>query len=262
MEANYGETEIKVLLQKVRIFNKEIGKYELFAITGDFDYAVKLSNGKLLLKLEELQDDERDALTAKDLEKIALRFTSLETRSEQNPPPKASPQPVVQQRSPGFFSTWQGIVVSSVVVTIAILVIINLVSSSGHSSSDDSYYEETYMDENQEEDTYEEVEMTLEEKEKSDPVAFLNASGTYRPTILGDKLKIKCEITNEAKVATFKDAIVRVTFFAASGTKLETKDFTIYEIFLPGETVTRELKVPNYSNVESIGWEVISAKVY
>lgn len=33
MQANYGENDIKSLLQKLRIFNKEIGTYQVFAIT-------------------------------------------------------------------------------------------------------------------------------------------------------------------------------------------------------------------------------------
>jgi len=47
MQANYGENEIKSLLQKVRIFNKDIGAYQIFAITENFDYAVKLWNTQI-----------------------------------------------------------------------------------------------------------------------------------------------------------------------------------------------------------------------
>ncbi|MBK6834087.1 MAG: hypothetical protein IPG89_07355 [Bacteroidetes bacterium] len=71
MQANYGTNEIQSLLQKVKIFNKEIGAFEIYAITENFDYAVKLNNGKILLKVEDLQDDERDALTPERLKLIS-----------------------------------------------------------------------------------------------------------------------------------------------------------------------------------------------
>jgi hypothetical protein len=82
MQTNFGENEIKSILQKARIFNKNIGTYQLFAITDNFDYAVKLSNGKILIKIEEFQDDQRDALTPDRLTAIANRFVSSITETK------------------------------------------------------------------------------------------------------------------------------------------------------------------------------------
>lgn len=253
MQANYGETEIKNLLQKLRIFNKDIGQYELFAITGEFDYAVKLSNGKILLKLEELQSDEHDALTVSDLEKIANRFVSSEPKIAQPNVSVSNQTAQIKKASAGFFSTWYGVTISTLAVVFIIGIIGSLVERYNTIPVHDDYTKEA---------TYEEVEMTLEEKERSEPTKFLNASGTYRKNFWGNKLKIACEITNSAKLVTYKDAVVRVTYYAASGTVLEETDFTIFELFPPGETITNELKVPNYSNVKTITYEVVNAKIY
>lgn len=76
MQANYGEIEIKSLINKVRIFKKEIGLYQIFEITNNFDFIVKLTNGRILLKLKELQDNEKDEITPEQLMEIAKRFDS------------------------------------------------------------------------------------------------------------------------------------------------------------------------------------------
>ena len=99
MQANYGANEINSLLSKVRIFNREIGTYEMFAITDSFDYAVKLSNGRINIKIEELQDDERDALTPERLTAIANRFVSSTAKtstSTQQPPQQKQTTTIAQ----------------------------------------------------------------------------------------------------------------------------------------------------------------------
>lgn len=74
MRANYGENEIRSLLRNVKIFNQDIGEYQLYVVNDDFNFLVKLSNGKIAIKIEELQDNEKDALTAERLKEIASRF--------------------------------------------------------------------------------------------------------------------------------------------------------------------------------------------
>jgi len=107
--------------------------------------------------------------------------------------------------------------------------------------------------------SYEEKVMSVEEEELSQPTKFLNAGGTYNENLLGNKLKVHGEITNRATVARFKDAVVRITYYSKTKTVLGSKDYTIYEIFAPNSTTNFELKIDNYQDVYSIGWEVISA---
>jgi len=107
--------------------------------------------------------------------------------------------------------------------------------------------------------SYEEKVMTVEEIESSRPCDFLNASGNYNENFLGNKLKVHGIITNNATVATYKDAIVKVTYYSKTKTELGSKKYTIYEIFPPNSTKEFELKIENYRNVSSIGWDVIDA---
>jgi hypothetical protein len=105
----------------------------------------------------------------------------------------------------------------------------------------------------------EELKMDLTAQEQNFPTDYLSADGTYRENIWGSKLKISCTITNRATLATFKDAIVQVTYYSKTKTVLGTKEYTIYEMFPPNSSKTIELKIDNYNDVNSIGWDVISA---
>lgn len=249
MQANYGENEMKSLLQKVRIFNKDIGSYQMFVITDNFDYAVKLSNGRILFRLEELQDDERDALTAERLQAIANRFTSSmqTTTQQQTVSPQPQPQTTLQTQTPKKKrSVGKTILIIVIVLIILIggLVFLNEINRGGNGYGSGSYQEKV---------------MTVEEIERSQPTNFLTASGYYNENFWGDKLKVHGTITNSATVASYKDAVVRITYYSKTKTELGSKDYTIYEVFPPHSTKNFELKIDNYKDVNSIGWDVVSA---
>jgi hypothetical protein len=104
-----------------------------------------------------------------------------------------------------------------------------------------------------------ELKMELKMLEKNSPTDYLTASGTYRESFWGNKLKINCTITNKATLSSYKDAVVRVTYFSKTETNLGTKDYTLYEVFTPNSTKTVEMKIENYKDVNSVGWEVVKA---
>jgi hypothetical protein len=106
---------------------------------------------------------------------------------------------------------------------------------------------------------YQQKIMTIEEIERSQPAKFLKADGTYRENFWGDKFKIKCTISNKATVASYKDPVVRVTYYSKTKTVLARNSYTIYEVFQPHSEKTVDLKIDNYKDVNSIGWEVVSA---
>ncbi|MFM2155258.1 MAG: hypothetical protein RL516_7 [Bacteroidota bacterium] len=74
MQLFYGSDQIKSLLQKAKIFDNRIGTYHSFIIDGNFNFVINLSNGSILINLEELQDDERGLLNPERLTIIANRF--------------------------------------------------------------------------------------------------------------------------------------------------------------------------------------------
>jgi hypothetical protein len=107
--------------------------------------------------------------------------------------------------------------------------------------------------------TPEQLKAELKESEQSDPTRYLDATGTYKENFWGDKIKVQCKITNSATLAKFKDALIEVTYYAKSKTVLGTKQYTVYEIFTPNSSKTVEMKIDNYKDVNSIGWDVIRA---
>lgn len=132
------------------------------------------------------------------------------------------------------------------------MAIYNSIQNSGSSSYNHSYSS----------NTYEEQKMTIAEIEQAQPTKFLSADGTYRENFLGDKLKVNGTISNSATSVTYKDAIVRVTYYSKTNTNLGSEDYTIWEAFPPNHTKKFQLKIKNYQNVNSIGWEVINAEIY
>ena len=244
MQAQYGENEIQALLQKLRIFNKEIAEYQLYAITSEFEYAVKLSNGTILIKVEELQDDTNDALTAERLSAIASRFKNSngEMSAKQNIG-SIQTEPIAEDLEQSKKSRMGRRILIFSILFIAIILVLGSLKNVGSGKRE----------------TYEQKVMSVEEIERSKPTDFLSASGTYRENFWGDKLKITCVITNKATVATYKDAVVRVTYYTKTKTKLKSNDYSIYEIFPPNSQKTVKLKIDNYQNVASIGWDVIRA---
>lgn len=106
---------------------------------------------------------------------------------------------------------------------------------------------------------YTEKVQSLEETEKLEPAKFLTTTGTYRPNLLGNKFKVKIIVTNNAKTATFKDPVVRVTFLSKTNSVLRTEDFTFYEIFPPGSTKAINQKFQVIENMEKLDWMVVSA---
>jgi hypothetical protein len=272
MQANYGANEIQSLLQKVRIFNRAIGVYELFAITDGFDYAVKLSNGKILIKLEELQDDERDTMTPDRLAAIANRFVSSTAQAHQQQAPfqqstnqqqtgfqqqatnqqqanqpkqPIRPLPPLQKKSNSGRTI--GIIVCILVIIIAGLAILNKINH--HSGNYDS-------------GSYEQRVMTVEEMERADPPKFLDASGTYNQNFWGDMMKIHGTVTNNATVANYKDVIIEVIFYSGTMTELNRKSYTIFDYFPAHTTKQFELKIDRPSACKKLGWNAIGATPY
>ncbi|SFQ71980.1 DUF4339 domain-containing protein [Flavobacterium akiainvivens] len=110
-------------------------------------------------------------------------------------------------------------------------------------------------------DTFAEPELTPAQLEAQNPQNYLNAGGGYHENFLGDKLKIEGYIENKATVTNYKDAVIQVTFYSKTHSPVNTEEYVIYEYFPHGTNKEFKLKVNNYSNIESIGWKVINAKV-
>lgn len=77
MDLPFGENEVTLLLLKVRIFNKAIGKYKSHYFTNYPTCIVKVSNGEIEFFTEDLEQDACDELTPLQFEEIAMRFVFI-----------------------------------------------------------------------------------------------------------------------------------------------------------------------------------------
>ncbi len=140
-------------------------------------------------------------------------------------------------------------------ITIGILgvfVIFNM-SSSNNSKSNPSNGHEQKM-------TIEEKKMNTEETENAYPKQFLSVEGKYVKNIWGTKFKVKGKITNRASKADYKDVIIRIKYYSKTKSLIESKYYTIYEVFPPKQEKSFKLDVAKYEDVESVKLNILGAK--
>lgn len=143
-------------------------------------------------------------------------------------------------------NSWLKIIIKTIVVSALVIISLNIYGHFNSSNSNGSYYEN---------------KMTIEQMENSEPLKFLSIDGTYNKSFWGTKIKIQGKINNKATIATYKDATIRVIYYSKTKTNIGSKDYTIYELFLPNSTKVFDLKIDNFKNVNSIGLDIINASI-
>lgn len=110
-----------------------------------------------------------------------------------------------------------------------------------------------------EKDSYEKTKETLEEKEKKNPTAFLKATSHDKRNLIGQTV-IKGTVTNNAKVCTYKDVELELSFFSKTGTLLEKDNETVYDEIAPGKSANFKTKYFAPKGTDSVGIKIVSAK--
>lgn len=112
------------------------------------------------------------------------------------------------------------------------------------------------------EPSYEEKKMSIEEEEKANPARFLTATGTYRNTYSGSKMRVEGEIISTATVANFKDVVVQFTYFSATDTELGSEKYVLYDFVNAGRSVKFSWKIDVPEACSKLGMDVVSATPY
>jgi hypothetical protein len=133
-------------------------------------------------------------------------------------------------------------------IILALVLIVFLALGLDNTFNKPSYYEPSY----------EEAVMTIEEKERINPAAYLSSDGKYWENLIG-QLVIEGRIYNKATVANYKDAVLTVHFYSKTETLIDSKDYLIYEFFKPGQSKVFKIKIEGPSRTAKIGWEVSDA---
>ena len=111
-----------------------------------------------------------------------------------------------------------------------------------------------------EKDSYEKTKETLEEKEKKNPLSFLTVTGKDKHNLIGQTV-IKGTVNNKAKVCTYKDVELELSFFSKTGVLLEKDSEKIYEVIEPGKSADFKTKYFAPKGTDSVGIKVLGAKV-
>ena len=111
-----------------------------------------------------------------------------------------------------------------------------------------------------EKESYEKTKETLKEKEEKNPSGFIQVKGNNKKNILGQTV-IKGSVTNNAKVAIFKDVELQLSLYSKTRALLETDKETVFEIVHPGESKDFKTKYFAPKGTDSVALAVLGAKV-
>ncbi|WP_301924132.1 hypothetical protein [Ferruginibacter sp.] len=109
-------------------------------------------------------------------------------------------------------------------------------------------------------ENYKKATETLLEKEKKTPIAFLKVNSHDKHNLFGQTV-IKGSIDNNAKVCSYKDVQLQLSFFSKTGTLLEKSNETIYDVIAPGKSVDFKTKYFAPKGTDSVGIKVLAAKI-
>jgi molybdopterin converting factor small subunit len=116
------------------------------------------------------------------------------------------------------------------------------------------------VDEKKITDNYEKGKLTVAEIEQRNPERFLVVNGRDKRNLLGQTV-VKGNIINNAKMVSFKDIDIKLTFFSKTGALLEEDHDIIYETLAPGEGKSFKTKYFAPKGTDSVALKVITAKV-
>jgi len=107
--------------------------------------------------------------------------------------------------------------------------------------------------------TYPEIKVTLEEKEKSDPLPFLKLHNVVFRQNLLDQWVVEGTVYNHATVAKYKDVVLDIIYYTKTRTELGRTRETLYEFVSPNNYQTFKFKNAGYKGTALIGVEINSA---
>jgi hypothetical protein len=108
-------------------------------------------------------------------------------------------------------------------------------------------------------DKYEQTKESLEETEKKNPTRFLSVTGHDKKNLLGQTV-VKGTLSNSAKVASYKDVEIRLSFYSKTTALLEEDVETIFETIAPGKSADFKTKYFAPKGTDSVALKVMGAK--
>jgi hypothetical protein len=108
-------------------------------------------------------------------------------------------------------------------------------------------------------DKYEKGKETLTEMEQKNPLRFLSVKGGKKKNLFGQTV-VRGNIYNSAKMVSYKDVDIKISFYSKTGTLLEEDNNMVYETITPGGSMSFKSKFFAPKGTDSVAMKVIGAK--
>jgi type IV pilus biogenesis protein CpaD/CtpE len=108
-------------------------------------------------------------------------------------------------------------------------------------------------------DKYEQTKENLEETEQKNPTRFLVVNGNNKKNLIGQSV-VKGVVTNNAKVASFKDVEIEISYYSKTGAFLMSSTDFVYEKIKPGTSADFKNKEFAPKGTDSVSLKILSAK--
>jgi hypothetical protein len=110
-----------------------------------------------------------------------------------------------------------------------------------------------------EKEKYQQAKQTLEEKEKKNPANFLLVDSRDKHNLIGQTV-VKGTLRNIAKICTYKDVELELSFYSKTGTLLIKTNETVYDKIEPGTSANFKAKEFAPKGSDSVAIKILGAK--
>lgn len=254
-ELDAKKNVIMPLLDKLRRYNTEIGSYDKSVMNSNFNYSVKLSNGRIEIAEELVYDFENNPLTISE-----ERYNAAAKKYESNSIPisqkqETSTTPTVLTQEQNIKKKKKSPLIS---VVLAVLVTIGTITFFANQSSSNAANEISEAPSPIIEKSPEELRQELLLTEQQSPTSYLQSQATMRENLIGETV-LEGTISNSSTLANFKDIVLNVTWLSKTDTELKTDQFSVYEFIEAGKSVSFKIKTYAPSATDRVKIEVFSA---
>ena len=112
---------------------------------------------------------------------------------------------------------------------------------------------------NKDEKNYEKSKETLEQTEQKNPTKFITVDGDKKKNLIGQTV-VRGEIFNNAKIVSYKDVDIKISFYSSTGTVLEEDHETVYKTIAPGKSEKFKAKMFTPKGTDSVAFKIVEAK--
>ncbi len=287
MEVKFGKDEIQSLLSRTRIFNKEIGEYQMHVMNDNFDYLIVLSNGKIVVNFQELLSNKEDTITPELLNTISKRFQTNSVAEEPkavssetlNKTDNVQAESIVPEANTSKGSGKKWIIIGSLLLVV--IVIVGLLSgnndaeyyhqetspppsqpSSNLNSDNESNSNEVQPPVNANQQSEQDLKNELYFNEASSPSNYIKVSYNFRVNLAANTI-IEGTIKNNATVAGFKNVRINTEFYSKTGVLLGQETFIVMEFIKPGGSIPFRHKIDGFwKGMADSKYSVLSADAY